>query len=61
MEEATFIFGNLSIILLLPGQENQKQATAINTEIPVRVHDGNTSVESIRINEFEVYEDRRHR
>jgi len=61
MKKATFIFGTPSIILLLPGQEIQKHATAINTEIPVRVYDGNTSVELIRINDFEACEEGRHR
>lgn len=49
------------IILLLPGQKIHKRATAINTEIPVREYDGNTSEEFFRINDFEFFEERRNR
>ena len=38
----------------------KKGTFAITIEIPVRVCDGNTSVELIRINDFEFFGDRRH-
>jgi len=48
------------IILLLPGQEIQKRATAINREIPFRGDDGSTSEEFLRINDFEFFEEGRN-
>jgi hypothetical protein len=60
MKKETFIFDTLSTILLAPVQKIQKRANAIHVEIPVRVYEGNASVEFIRINDFEVCEDRRH-
>jgi hypothetical protein len=60
MKKETFIFDALSTILLAPGQKIRKQTTAILIEIPVRVYDGNTSVELIRINDFYVREEGRH-
>lgn len=47
-------------ILVLPplaAQEIQHEAVAINIEVPVRVYKGNTFIDSLTINDFEVYED----
>jgi len=57
MKKGTFIIGILFLILLLPGQEIQEQAVAINIEIPVRVFKGNKFIDNLTINDFEVFED----
>jgi len=40
-----------------PGRDIQHQALAINIEVAVRVFKGNTFIDNLKMNDFEVYED----
>jgi VWFA-related protein len=57
MRKGTFIIGILFLILFLPGQELQEEAIAINVEVPVRVFKGNTFIDNLTMEDFEIYED----
>lgn len=57
MRKGTFIIGILLLISFLPGQEIQEEAIAINIEVPVRVYKGDTFVDDLKIEDFEIYED----
>jgi VWFA-related protein len=57
MKKGTFIIGILIIILFLSGQEIQEEAMAINIEVPVRVFKGDTFIDNLTIDDFEIYED----
>jgi len=46
-----------ALILTPYAQELQHEATAINIEVPVRVFKGNTFIDNLTIDDFEVYED----
>ena len=57
MKKGTFIIGIFFLILFLSGQEIQEEAIAINIEVPVRVFKGDTFVDNLTIDDFEVYEE----
>ena len=57
MKKGTFIIGILFLILFLSGQEIQEEAIAINIEVPVRVFKGDTFIDNLTIDDFEIYED----
>jgi hypothetical protein len=57
MKKGTFIICILLLILFLPGQEIQEEAIAINVEVPVRVFKGNTFIDNLTMEDFEIYED----
>ncbi len=56
MKKGTFIIGILFLILFLSGQEIQEEAIVINIEVPVRVFKGDTFIDNLIIDDFEVYE-----
>jgi len=56
MRKGIFIIGFLFLILFLSGQEIQEEAIAINIEVPVRVFKGDTFIDNLLIDDFEVYE-----
>lgn len=47
----------ITLALTFYGQELQYEAVAINIEVPVRVFKGNTFIDNLTIEDFEVYED----
>lgn len=57
MRKGIFIMDILFLILFLPGQEIQEEAIAINVEVPVRVFKGNTFIDNLTMEDFEIYED----
>ena len=57
MRKGNFLFGILFLILFSFGQEIQEQATAINIEVPVRVFKGNTFIDNLTIDDFEIFEE----
>ena len=46
-----------SVCLVFSTQQIQEQSVVINVEIPTRVFDGNTFVDNLTIDDFEIYED----
>jgi len=56
MKLFTAIFTVFSAITLLLAQELQHQVSVINIEVPVRVFKGDVFVDSLDINDFELYE-----
>jgi hypothetical protein len=57
MRRGNFVIGILFLILFSFGQEIQEQATAINIEVPVRVFKGNTFIDNLTIDDFEIFEE----
>jgi VWFA-related protein len=58
MKKLSFFFGVLFLCLFLFPQEIFKeQSMVINVEVPVRVFDGGKFVDSLSIDDFEVFED----
>jgi len=45
------------LCLSIPAQQIQHEAVAVNIEVPVRVFKGDTFIDDLTINDFEVYED----
>ncbi len=57
INKAFLIFACLFLVLSQQAQEIQHEAVAVNIEVPVRVYDGTTFIDTLRIDDFEVYED----
>ncbi|MFC2161749.1 hypothetical protein ACFLRX_08880 [Acidobacteriota bacterium] len=57
MRKQTILFAILVFSLTLFAQEIQEEAVAINIEVPTRVFRGNTFIDNLTIDDFEVYED----
>jgi len=53
-----FLFPVLALMGFLPGNPQQltHDVAVVNIEVPVRVYDGNRFVDSLTIDDFEVYE-----
>ena len=56
MKKGIFIIVILSLFTFFHAQELQYDAIAINIEVPVRVFKGNTFIDNLLIDDFEVYE-----
>jgi VWFA-related protein len=57
MKKTALIFTLLWLCLSVFAQQIQEESVVINIEVPVRVFDGDTFVENLTIDDFEVYED----
>ncbi|MCJ7580439.1 MAG: hypothetical protein MUP98_07875, partial [Candidatus Aminicenantes bacterium] len=57
MKRHTILLAILVFSLTLFAQEIQHEAVAINIEVPVRVFKGNTFIDNLTIDEFEIYEE----
>ncbi|MCJ7581249.1 MAG: hypothetical protein MUP98_12035, partial [Candidatus Aminicenantes bacterium] len=57
MKRHTIFLVILVFSLTLFAQEIQEEAVAINIEVPVRVFKGNTFIDNLTIDDFEIYED----
>ncbi|MCJ7582987.1 MAG: hypothetical protein MUP98_20920 [Candidatus Aminicenantes bacterium] len=57
MKKHTIILSILVLGLTLFAQEIQHEAIAINIEVPVRVFKGQTFIDDLTIDDFEIYED----
>ncbi|MCJ7580436.1 MAG: hypothetical protein MUP98_07860 [Candidatus Aminicenantes bacterium] len=57
MKKHTIFLALLVFSLTLFAQEIQHEALAINIEVPVRVFKGNTFIDNLTIDDFEIYED----
>ena len=57
MKKSFLAIGILAVCIASTSQEIQHEAVAINIEVPVRVFKGDTFIDSLTINDFEVYED----
>ena len=57
MRNLIHIIGAIVLGLGVAAQELQHEVVAINVEVPIRVFRGNTFVDNLTINDFEVYED----
>jgi len=47
----------VSVCFVFSAQQIQEESVVINVEVPTRVFDGNTFVDNLTINDFELYED----
>lgn len=56
MKKAYFLIGILILCLAILAQEQTHDVSVINIEVPVRVYKGNTFVDDLTIDDFEVYE-----
>ena len=56
MKKGIFVIVILSLLTFFHAQELQYDAIAINIEVPVRVYKGNTFLDNLLIDDFEVYE-----
>ena len=54
---STFFVIFVILCLSIHAQEIQHEAVAVNIEVPVRVFKGDTFIDNLTINDFEVYED----
>lgn len=57
MKKGILIISILFLILFTSGQELQHEAIAVNIEVPVRVFKGDTFVDNLTIDDFEIYEE----
>jgi VWFA-related protein len=57
MKKCIFILGIIALVCLLTAQELQHEAVAVNIEVPVRVYRGDTFVDSLTIDDFEIFEE----
>ena len=57
MKKSFLAMGILAICITSISQEIQHDAVAINIEVPVRVFKGDTFIDSLTLDDFEVYED----
>jgi len=57
MKKHTILLAILVLGLALFAQEIQEEAVAVNIEVPVRVYKGNTFIDNLTIDDFEIYED----
>ena len=57
MKKQTILLAILVFGLTLFAQEIQEQAVAVNVEVPTRVFKGNTFIDNLTIDDFEIYED----
>ena len=57
MRKCLLVFGIITICLTSISQEIQHEATAINIEVPVRVFKSDIFVDTLTIDDFELYED----
>lgn len=57
MKKAFFVLVLLFISLGLSSQTEQHQVTVSNIVVPTRVFDGNTFIDDLKIEDFELYED----
>ena len=57
MKRPAVVFGIFIICLISNTQEIQHEAVAINIEVPVRVYQGETFIDSLTLDDFELYED----
>jgi VWFA-related protein len=57
LKKSILIIGALSLSLSVFSQQLSHETLVINIEVPVRVFKGNTFVENLTIDDFEVYED----
>ncbi len=56
MKKVYFLVGILVLCLAILAQEETHDVAVINIEVPVRVYKGNTFVDDLTIDDFEVYE-----
>ena len=59
MKKQIIIILLVSACFVFSTQQIQEQSVVINVEIPTRVFDGNTFVDNLSIDDFEIYEDGR--
>ena len=57
MKKSILLFLCLGLFISLFSQIDQQQATVLNVAVPVRVLDGGEFIDSVAIDEFELYED----
>ena len=57
MKKHTIFLAIFVFSLTLFPQEIQEEAVAINIEVPIRVFKGNTFIDNLTIDDFEIYED----
>ena len=57
MKKGIFVFSILYLILVLYVQKMQEEAVAISIEVPVIVFKGDTIMDNLTIDDFEVYEE----
>ena len=57
MKKLFLAIGILVICITSVSQEIQHEAVAINIEVPVRVFKGDTFIDNLTINDFELHED----
>lgn len=57
MKKSFVLFSIFFLCLSVFAQQIQEESVVINIEVPVRVFDGNTFVENMTIDDFELYED----
>ena len=57
MKKQFFLLLLASVCLVFSTQQIQEQSIVINVEVPTRVFDGNTFVDNLTIDDFEIYED----
>lgn len=57
MVKKTIVIGILALGLTIFAQEITHESLVINIEVPVRVFDGNIFIDSLTIDDFEVFED----
>ncbi len=57
MKRPLILFLILTVGVVHFGQELQHEAVTVNIEVPVRVFDGDTFVDTLTLKDFEVYED----
>ena len=57
MKKLFLIMGILAVCITSISKDIQHEAVAVNIEVPVRVFKGDTFIDNLTINDFEVYED----
>jgi VWFA-related protein len=57
MKKTFLVFFSIFVPIILIAQEIQHEAVAVNVEVPVRVFKGDTFIDNLTIDDFEVYED----
>lgn len=57
MKRLCIAFGIFAVCVISNSQEIQHEAVAINIEVPVRVFKGETFINDLTLDDFELYED----
>ncbi len=57
MKKLFLAIGIISICITSISQDIQHETITINIEVPIRVYDGDTFIDNLTLNDFEVYED----